>query len=66
MARTGPLLRIIYALCLLGATVNHLRSVLARGWFPADLPWGTAAYWASLTFLDPLAAILLFVRPIFV
>ena len=63
MARTGPLLRIIYALCLLGATVNHLRSVLARGWFPADLPWGTAAYWASLTFLDPLAAILLFVRP---
>lgn len=62
-ARTGLLIRIAYALCLFGATVNHVRAVHARGWLPASLPLGTAAYWASLTFLDPLAAVLLFIRP---
>jgi hypothetical protein len=61
--RAGLLIRIVYALCLLGATANHIRAVHARGWFPSDLPWATAAYWGSLTVLDPLAAILLFIRP---
>jgi hypothetical protein len=61
--RAGLLIRIIYALCLLGATVNHVRAVHAHGWMPSDLPWITAAYWSSLTLLDPLAAILLFIRP---
>jgi hypothetical protein len=50
--RTGLLIRIIYALCLLGATVNHVRAVHAHGWMPPDLPWGTAVYWSSLTFLE--------------
>ena len=63
MQRSGLLIRILYSLCLLGATVNHVRTVYARGWLPPDLPWGTAAYWSSLTILDPLAAILLLVRP---
>jgi hypothetical protein len=61
--RAGLLIRIIYALCLLGATANHVRAVHSRGWMPPDLPWLTAAYWSSLTVLDPLAAVLLFVRP---
>ena len=61
--RAGLLIRIIYALCLLGATVNHVRAVHARGWLPPDLPLGTAVYWSSLTVLDPLAAVLLFIRP---
>ena len=63
MQRRGFWIRIVYALCLAGATVNHLRAVLDRGWFPAQLPPATALYWSSLTFLDPLAAVLLFVRP---
>ena len=59
----GLLIRIAYALCLAGATVNHLRAVHACGWFPDDLAPTTAIYWGSLTLLDPLAAVLLFVRP---
>lgn len=63
MQRTGLWIRTIYALCLAGATVNHVRALIARGWFPDALPTATALYWDSLTFLDPLAAVLLFVRP---
>ncbi|MGE5564386.1 MAG: hypothetical protein ACM3ZV_13925 [Bacillota bacterium] len=63
MERTGRLVRIVYALCLAGATINHVRAVLSRGWLPPDLPLPTAIYWDALTFLDPLAAVLLLVRP---
>jgi hypothetical protein len=48
---------------LAGATVNHVRAVLTHGWIPSHLPLASALYWSSLTFLDPLAAVLLFVRP---
>ena len=61
--RLGSLIRIVYALCLAGATINHVRAVLAHGWLPDHLPAATALYWSSLTFLDPLAVLLLFVRP---
>lgn len=61
--RLGLGIRIVYALCLAGATFNHVRAVLADGWVPSHLPLASALYWSSLTFLDPLAAILLFVRP---
>jgi hypothetical protein len=62
---SGLLIRIVYALCLGGATFNHVRSVLDHGWLPEYLPVASALYWSSLTFLDPLAALLLFVRPRF-
>jgi len=61
--RAGLILRVIYALCLAGATVNHVRAIAAHGVLPDFLPWPSAAYWSSLTLLDPLAAGLLFVRP---
>lgn len=63
MERRGSWIRLIYALCLTGATINHVRAVAARGWLPEQLPVATALYWSSLTFLDPLAVILLCVRP---
>jgi hypothetical protein len=56
-------IRIIYALCLAGATINHVRAVLDRGWFPDQLAPATALYWSGLTFADPLAVVLLFLRP---
>jgi len=61
--RRGSWIRIVYALCLAGATINHVRALLAHGWMPEGLPSATALYWDSLTFLDPLAALLLFLRP---
>ena len=63
MKQHGRLIRIVYALCLAGATINHLRAVLARGFLPDELPLPTGIYWSALTFLDPLAVLLLFVRP---
>lgn len=61
----GLILRCIYALCLLGATYNHATIVLAHGlfWDYGGAPWFTCTYWTLLTFLDPLAAVLLFARP---
>ncbi len=63
MLQRGASIRIVYAVCLVGATFNHVRAVLTRGWLPEGLPFATALYWSSLTVLDPLAAILLFLRP---
>ncbi len=62
---SGFLLRLIYAVCLAGATFNHARMIAAHGW---GWDYGgvsrySALYWTSLTFLDPLAAVLLFARP---
>ena len=63
MQRFGFWIRVVYAVCLVVATVNHIRLVHAWGWVPSHLPIATALYWSSLTFFDPLAAALLFVRP---
>jgi hypothetical protein len=63
MKRPERWIRIAYALCLGVATINHVRVVLAYGWLPQQLPLPTAVYWSSLSFLDPFAALMLFVRP---
>jgi hypothetical protein len=62
---TSLTLRTINAVCLLGATYNHLSIMLRYGlfWDYGGKPWPTAAFWTALTFIDPLAAALLFVRP---
>lgn len=58
-------LRIIYAICLLGATCIHVAVLLQHGvlWDYCGAHLLTRIYWTSLTFLDPLAALLLFARP---
>ena len=63
MQPRGLWIRVVYALCLAGASINHVRALLTYGWWREGLPLGTAIYWDSLTLLDPLAAILLFLRP---
>lgn len=37
--------------------------MLTHGWLPERLSVASALYWSSLTLLDPLAVLLLFVRP---
>jgi len=61
----GVGLRLVYALCLLAATCNHALILLRHGlfWNDSSAPVGSSIFWTSLTLLDPIAAILLFVRP---
>jgi len=62
---TGLLIRFIYAACLLGATYKHVMILRAHGLYYnyGGEPWLTCAFWTALTFIDPLAVILLFARP---
>ena len=45
--------------------MNHALTLLQYGlfWDYGGVAWPSAAYWSSLTILDPLAAALLFARP---
>lgn len=63
--RSGLILRIIYALCLLGATYNHWAIIVRHGlfWDYDGLPVASAIFWTSLAFLDPAAVVLLWRRP---
>jgi len=56
----------LYAACLFGATVNHAWMLWQHGlfWDYGGVPRTTQAYWTSLTFVDPAAIMLLFVRPV--
>jgi hypothetical protein len=68
MSKPSIILRSTYATCLALATVAHVLvdwrfGVLLDGLAPLGYPVGVRLYWASLVFLDPAAAILLFVRP---
>jgi hypothetical protein len=61
-------LRVIYAVCLVGAAYNHLTAILSHGvlWdynYGAGFPIFSRIFWAILTILDPASAFLLFARP---
>lgn len=47
------------------ATANHARILFEHGlfWDYHGVGWASAAYWSSLTLLDPIVAALLFARP---
>jgi hypothetical protein len=68
MPRISFAIRTLFALCLFAATFNHVQAILHHGVF-WDYGYGvriaTASklYWALLTIFDPLAAILLFLKP---
>ena len=59
------MIRGIWALCLLIGSANHARILLKHGllWDYGGANPASAVYWSSLTLLDPLVAVLLFVRP---
>jgi hypothetical protein len=52
-------------LCLAAGTYNHSVTLIHHGWGwnYGGMPIGTIVFWTSLTLLDPLVAILLFLRP---
>jgi hypothetical protein len=68
MTKASLALRIIYALCLAGATFVHVAIHLQYGLLLGALetegfPLASRLFWSSLTLLDPLAVLLLFIRP---
>tara|TARA_R110000824_G_scaffold127250_1_gene287264 strand:+ start:2924 stop:3343 length:420 start_codon:yes stop_codon:yes gene_type:complete len=65
MERRGRIIRSIWAACLLLAGLNHARILFQHGllWDYHGASLASAIYWSSLTFIDPLVAALLFIRP---
>ncbi len=65
MKRGSMIVRSIWAACLLIGGINHARVLLLHGlsWDYGGVAWVSAAYWSSLTILDPLVAAFLFIRP---
>ena len=64
--RPATVLRVIYAICLLAGMSTHAATIWQHGLFwdyGGAVPQLTRAYWTSLIFLDPLAAILLLAYP---
>lgn len=59
------LIRVIYAICLAGASFNHARIIAAHGlnWNYGGLPAFIYLFWAALTFVDALAVVLLMTMP---
>jgi hypothetical protein len=54
---------VIQAICMLMGTYTHVNWVVRHGFLYPDVPIYSRIFWDSLTFLDPLAALLLFLRP---
>lgn len=65
VSRRSLWLRIMYALCLLGATYHHVLIVAEYdwGWDYGGLPRFVTTFWTALTLIDPLAILVLFVLP---
>ena len=65
MERRSRILRVIWAACLLLAALNHARMLAQHGllWDYGGVGAASAFYWSSLTIVDPLVVVLLFVRP---
>ena len=63
--RKSLIVRSIWAACLLIGGANHAHILIRHGlcWDYGGVGWASAAYWSSLTILDPLAAAVLFARP---
>ncbi|MEM9310783.1 MAG: hypothetical protein AAGA34_04990 [Pseudomonadota bacterium] len=57
------LAKIVWTIGFLVGTTTHALDLIQYGWFPYEFrPLAWNIYWTSLTFLDPLAAGLIWVR----
>lgn len=65
LERYSLYLRLIYVLCLCGATWTHLHVALVHGlwWDYGGAAPLTQIYWTSLLFIDPLTVLLLLLSP---
>ena len=68
MTKASLTLRIIYTVCLAGATCTHVafhvqQGILLGGLEAYGYSAATRVFWSLLTLLDPTAAVLLLLRP---
>jgi len=65
VTRGSLIIRVIWACCLVVAAINHARILVRHGigWDYDGVGRVSAAYWSSLTIVDPIAAGLLLARP---
>ena len=58
-------IRIVYLLCLAVGTYSHASVLVHHGlhWDYGGKPIGTVLFWSALTIIDPLVAVLLFIKP---
>lgn len=68
MFSQSAVIRALFALCLLAATLNHVLAILQHGllWdygYGNEIALFSKIYWDLLTIFDPLAGILLFLNP---
>ena len=65
MERGSRIVRVVWAACLLLATLNHARVLAQHGlsWDYGGVGAASALYWTGLTIVDPLVVALLFIRP---
>jgi hypothetical protein len=68
VVKASLILRIVYVVCLAGATCVHVATHVQYGPLLGALeshgyPPVTRLFWSSLTLLDPLAALVMFIRP---
>ncbi|WP_248742163.1 MULTISPECIES: hypothetical protein [unclassified Pseudomonas] len=68
MPKLSFAIRVLFACCLLVATTNHIQAGFQHGllWdygYGASTFLASRVFWGTLTFLDPLAALLLFIKP---
>jgi hypothetical protein len=64
--RLNPAIQLILsiqAICMLMGTYTHVAWTVRHGFLYPDVNIYSRLFWDSLTFLDPLAALLLFIRP---
>lgn len=56
--------KILWSTGFLVGTISHALDISMFGWLPYEfMPFGFNLYWTSLVFLDPLAAVLIWLRP---
>ena len=59
----SPLTKLIWNVGFLIGTTTHTLDLINYGWLPYEFrPLPFNIYWTSLTFLDPLAALLIWLR----
>ena len=58
------IVKVLWSLGFAAGTITHALDIATFGWLPYEfMPLGFNIYWTSLVLFDPLAAMLIWIRP---